>query len=68
MLFKFSHSILDWTAYLGILGGFFKTFLEGSVDRDFYRDYIVNRRFFICCSLACVRSGSLSPSGNLSEG
>ena len=24
----------------------FETFLEGSVDRDIYRDYIVNRRLF----------------------
>ena len=35
-------------------GGLFKTFLEGSVDRVIYRDYIVNRRFFIDCSLAAV--------------
>ena len=33
-------------------GVFFKTFLEGSVDRVIYRDYIVNRRFFIYCNLA----------------
>ena len=26
ILFKFSHSILDWTVYLGILGGFLKHF------------------------------------------
>ena len=32
--------------YREIWGGFFKTFLEGSVDRVIYRDYIVNRRFF----------------------
>ena len=32
--------------------GFFKTILEGSVDHVIYRDYIVNRRFFIFCSLA----------------
>ena len=38
--------------YRGTLGGFFQTFLEGSVDRVIYRDYIVNRRFFIYCSLA----------------
>ena len=37
-------------------GDFLKTFLEGSVDRVIYRDYIVNRRFFIYCSLACVRA------------
>ena len=38
--------------YRGICGGFFRTFLEGSVDRVIYRDYIVNGRFFIYCSLA----------------
>ena len=38
--------------YRGICGGFFRTFLEGSVDRVIYRDYIVNRHFFIYCSLA----------------
>ena len=27
-------------------GGFFETFLDGTVDRVIYRDYIVNRRFF----------------------
>ena len=32
--------------YCGIWGGFFKTFLEGSVDHVIYRDYIVNRHFF----------------------
>ena len=26
-------------------GGIFKTFLEGSVDRVIYKNYIVNRRF-----------------------
>ena len=39
-------------SYGEILGGSFKTFLEGSVDLIIYRDYIVNRRFFIYCSLA----------------
>ena len=36
------------------LGGgiFFETFLEGSVDHITYRDYIVNRRGLISCSLA----------------
>ena len=33
-------------SYRGILGGFFDTFLKGSVDHIIYRDYIVNRRFF----------------------
>ena len=37
-----------------VLGDFLKTFLEGSVDRVIYRDYIVNRRFFIYCSLALL--------------
>ena len=32
------------------LCGFLETFLEGSVDRVIYRDYIVNPRFFIYCS------------------
>ena len=51
--FKFSHSILDWTALSwNFFGGFFKTFLEGSVDQVIYRDYVVNRRSFIDCSLA----------------
>ena len=40
--------------YRGIFGGFLKTFLEGSVDNVIYRNYIVNRRFFIYCSLAFV--------------
>ena len=54
ILFKFSHSILDWTVLFWNLGGdFFETFLEGSVDH-IYRDYIVNRRFFIYCSLAFI--------------
>ena len=34
--------------------GVVETFLEGSVDRVIYRDYIVNRRFVIYCSLACA--------------
>ena len=34
-------------------GGFFKTFLEGSVDHIIYRNDLVNRRSFIYCSLAC---------------
>ena len=48
ILFKFSHSILDWTALSWNLGGggFFETFFEGSVDLIIYRDYVVNRRFF----------------------
>ena len=39
--------------YRGIWGGFFKTFLEGSVDHNIYRNYIVNRRSFIYGSLTC---------------
>ena len=54
ILFNFSHSILDWTVlWWNFLGIFLKTFLEESVDLIIYRDYIVNRRFFIYCSLAC---------------
>ena len=52
ILFKFSHSIY-------ILVGFFETFLEGSVDRVIYRDCMVNRRFFTCCSLATARKLAL---------
>ena len=53
ILFKFSHSILDWTALsCNLEGGGGETFLEGSVDRVFYRDYTVDRRFFIYGSLA----------------
>ena len=52
ILFKFSHSILDWTVLPWNFGGFFKTFLEGSADHIIYRDYIVNDRFFTDCSLA----------------
>ena len=33
--------------YHGNFWGFFKTFLEGSVDYVIYSDYIVNRRFFL---------------------
>ena len=33
-------------SYRGIILGFLKLFLEGSVDRVIYRDYIMNRRFF----------------------
>ena len=41
ILFKFSLSILDWTVLSWNLGGFFETFLEGSVGLVIYRDYIV---------------------------
>ena len=44
VLFQFSHSIFDWTALLWNFLGFFKTFLEGSVDSIIYRDYTANRR------------------------
>ena len=47
ILFKFSHSILDWTVLSWNLGGILETFLEGSADLIIYRDYIVNRRFFL---------------------
>ena len=33
--------------YCGIFWGFFKAFSVGSVDRVIYRNYIVNRRFFL---------------------
>ena len=51
ILFKFSHTILDWTVLSWIFffffgGGILKTFLEGSVDRVIYGDYKVNRHFF----------------------
>ena len=36
----------------GFWGDFLKTFLEGSADHVIYRDYIMNQRFFIYCSLA----------------
>ena len=39
--------------YRGSFGGFFETALGGFVDHVIYRDYIVNRRFFIYCGLAC---------------
>ena len=42
----------------GIGGIFYETFLEGSVDRVIYWDYIVNRRFFIYCRLAISERGS----------
>ena len=39
IFFTFSHSILDWTALSCFFTGFFKTFLEGSVDHIIYREY-----------------------------
>ena len=47
ILFKFSHSILDWTPLSLNFLGFLETFLEGSVDHVMYRGDIVNRRFLI---------------------
>ena len=38
------------------VGGFFKTFLEGSVDHIIYRNYIVNRSSIIYCSVTCQMS------------
>ena len=32
-------------------GGNFLNIFRGSVDGVIYKDYTVNRRFFICCSL-----------------
>ena len=46
ILFKFSHSILDWTALSWNFLRIFETFLEGSVDRIIHWDDIVNRCFF----------------------
>ena len=63
ILFKFSHSILDLMVLSWNFGGISKTFFEGSVDHIIYRDYIVNRRFFIYCSLATHNSSRL-PSVN----
>ena len=45
---------------MDFLGGFFETFLEGSVDHIVYKDYIVNRRFFIYCGQACGSVVALS--------
>ena len=41
-----------------VLGGIFETFLEGSVDHVFYRNYIVNRRFFYLLYSGLYRSNS----------
>ena len=35
------------------------------MDRVIYRDYIVSRRFFIYCSLACSSAGSASHGGDV---
>ena len=52
ILFKFSHSILDWTVLSWNGGG---DFLKHFVCRYIiYKDYIVKRRFFIYCSLATL--------------
>ena len=67
ILFKFSHSILDWTPLSLNFLGFLETFLEGSVDHNIYRDYTVNRRSFIDCSLACPRLSLYSRFGGLSS-
>ena len=47
----------DMRGYL-VYGGFLKTFLEGSIDHIIYRDYIVNGRFLIYCSLVTVSTTS----------
>ena len=63
ILFKFSHSILDWTVLSWNFWGFLETFIEGSVDHIIYRDYIVNRRFIF--TVVCPqrsRSGLTLPS------
>ena len=39
ILFKFSHSLLDWTVLSQKVWGIFKnTYIEGSVDHIIYRD------------------------------
>ena len=58
ILFKFSHSVSDWTFCRGIFERFLKTFLEGSVDHIIYMDNTVNRSSFIYCSLATERQSS----------
>ena len=52
ILFKFSHSIIDWTALSWNIFWIFETFLEGSVDHIIYRNYMVNLHFFNHCNLA----------------
>ena len=48
ILFKCSHSILDWTVLSWNFGGIFKkTFLEGSVDLIIYRDYNSDSALFL---------------------
>ena len=42
-----------------IWGLFLKTFLDGSLDKIIYRNYIANRRSLIYCSLASVDSVSV---------
>ena len=43
---------------------FFKTFLEGSADHVIYRDHIMNRRFFIYCSLTYVVGRGMGEGGS----
>ena len=52
--FRLNSATVYWIGrpFRGISWGFFETFLEGFVDHVMYRDYIVNRRYFIYCSLA----------------
>ena len=73
ILFKYNHSILDWTALSLNCGWGWrvkkKTFLVGSVDHIICRDYIVNRSSFIYCSLATKYSaGQQAYVGETSEG
>ena len=70
-LFKFRHSILDWTVLLWNsggewLGGGVKTFLEGSVNHIINGDYIVSRSSLIYCSLVLWRAPS--PKTGLNRG
>ena len=56
ILFKFSQYVRLDGLIVNFWGDFLKTVLQGSVDHIIYRDYIVNRRSFIYCSLACPPS------------
>ena len=49
-------------------GGFFETFLEGSVDHIIYRDGLVNRRFFIYCCLASAIASDQQTTSKKGEG
>ena len=52
ILFKFSHSILDWTVLSWNVLEILKNIFRGSLNHIIYWDYMVNRSSFIYCSLA----------------